>query len=399
MPRQGQRQARVGTGHAVASFRRDADRGDEHYERNEGRMLDGKEGAYSRMNAFMTCFLLAAAAVRVPLASVVEVPDSALRRYPARVCAIAEVDIRPQVNGEILEIGFANGGMVKKGDMLYRIDSLQYEAAVWSAEAQVAKLKSSLEYAELVVKRHEKLVQTRAVSQDDYDRSRSECLAARAALKAAEAALTAAKHDLDHCVVKAPISGRIGSTQRTEGNFVQRGGDPLVKLVQSDPIRVRFSISSVDYDGLFASEDARIVEEGRVVFRHFSSADVCATGRVEYVENVAEGVTDSVSVYAIVANPRGTLRPGQTLMAFLTRENGQMVTAVPPHAVIEDVRGSFLWVVDGSGRACRRDVSRGSIQDGLQIVTRGLKVGERIVADGGHKVSEGVVVEVAPEGE
>lgn len=336
--------------------------------------------------------------VTLPVCMVGEVVDTGAKRYPGRICPVAEVIVRPQVTGEILEVGFANGQNVCKGDVLYRLDPVQYQAAVKNAEAKVAELKANLEYAELTVERHTKLVKTRAVSQDDLDQSRTKRDATRATLAAAEASLAAARDDLAHCTIVAPIAGKVGSTVRTEGNYVQKGDARLVTLVQTDPVRVRFNIACVDYAALFDADATRIAADGQVSVQLVSGGDVCATGRIEYLENRADARTDSVEVYALLANPHGILLDGQTVMVTLVNRNGAKRPAVPPNAIAQDMRGAFVWVVDSDGTARERRIVRGTAMDGLALVADGLKVGERVVADGVHRVREGVrVLPESPE--
>ncbi len=337
----------------------------------------------------MVLGLALAASLTLPTCLVDEVRATSSKCCPGRICPVAEVVVRPQVTGEILEVGFANGETVEKGRVLYRLDPVQYQAAVKNAEAKVAELKARLEYAELTVTRHTELVKTRAVSQDDLDNSRATRDAARASLAAAEAALLAARDDLNHCTIKAPIAGKLGSTSRTEGNYVQKGDAGLVTLVQIDPVRVRFLLANADYAQAFGSDAERIAADGRVSVRLVSGGEVCATGRVEYVENVADARTDSVEVYALLANPRGRLVSGQTVMATLENVRGKAIPAVPPNAIAQDLRGPYVWVVGKNGEVELRRVARGAREGERQLVAWGLKPGETIVADGVHKVRLG----------
>ena len=332
-------------------------------------------------------------AVVLPTGEVEGVRNECSRTYPARVVSVAEVAVRPQVDGEILEVGFANGQDVAKGDVLYRIDSVKYVAAEKNAEAMVSQIRANLGYSETQAARYGELIKTRAVPQDDFDRVRSQRDAMRASLAAAEADLVSARYDVRHCTITAPIAGRVGTTAFTEGNFVKRGGDVLVRLVQTSPMRVAFEISSVDYAADFRSDPKRLTEEGRVALRRMSAGAEIATGRVEYVENVANAATDSVRVFALVDNDGGELLAGQTVMATLANARGAMTPAVPPNAVAMDARGAYVWVVGEDGRARRRTVVRGRMQGRMQLVRSGLSVGERIVADGVHRVKEGDAVE------
>ena len=115
---------------------------------------------------FSSIILFFAASVTLPVCEVVEKPDMSVSTYPGRVVPIAQVNVVPQVSGEILEVCFENGAMVKEGDVLYRLDPVKYSAAVKNAEAKLAECKANLSYAELSYARHKKLLETRAVSLD-----------------------------------------------------------------------------------------------------------------------------------------------------------------------------------------------------------------------------------------
>ena len=337
--------------------------------------------------------LLCMAATCLPVAEVEEIFDFGTRKYPGRVVPVAEVKIVPQVSGEILEVAFANGAEVKKGDLLYRLDPVKYEAAVKNAEAKVVELKAGLAYAEKSAARHTELLRTRAVSQDAYENALSQRDAAAASLAAAEAELVSARDDLKHCRIVAPIAGRVGTTAFTEGNYVTKGGATLVSLVQISPIRVSFAIANGDYHDRFGSDARRIAADALVKLRFMVGEDDFATGRVEYVENASSAETDTTDVYALFENANGVLKRGQTVMATLLSAKGTPRAAVPPNAVVQDMQGTFVWVVDAVGLPSKRYVVRGAIADGKQIVLSGVRPGERVVADGTHKVKAGVRVQ------
>ena len=192
----------------------------------------------------MTATLLIAASLTLPVAEVALRPDTLRSTYPGRVTSIAQVDVVPQVSGEIQEVAFSNGGSAKVGDVLYRIDPVKYEAAVKNAESKLAETKASAYYAEVSYERHKKLLEKNAVSLDAVDNALSMRDSTRAAYAAAQADLVAAQDDLKHCTIVAPIAGKLGSTSKTAGNYVTAGSPVLVTIVQHDPVRVAFSISN-----------------------------------------------------------------------------------------------------------------------------------------------------------
>ena len=332
-------------------------------------------------------------ALCLPVVKTDEMSETFVRKCPGTVVAISRVDVVPQVSGEILEVGFRNGQAVKKGDVLFRIDPIKYNAVVKNAEAKVAEAKAVREYAEITLTRYDELVKTRAVSQDEYDKARSARETSIAKLAAAEADLLAAKDDLAHCTIVAPISGRVGSTVYTEGNYMVKGGPVMVTLVQEDPIRVRFRISGVDYRDVYGSDRARIGSEGVPAIRLVATDGSATTGKVEYVENVVDRATDTVCVYALLDNGDGKFLDGQVVMVDFSNRGGRVLPAVPQTAVVQDTMGPFVWVVDGQGVAEKRRIVRGTSVGRKLLVAEGLSVGESVVADGVHRVRSGMRIE------
>ena len=336
------------------------------------------------------------ARITLPVTEVKAVADNPLRTSPGRVVPVAQVNVIPQVSGEILEVAFENGSVVKKGDLLYRLDPVKYEAAVKNAEAKVAECTASLGYAELSYARHLKLVATRAVSQDALDNALSARDSARASLEAAKADLMSARDDLRHCRITAPITAKVGTTQFTEGNYLQKGQGSLVTLIQFRPIRVRFSISNRDFLEMFGASTKRCRAEGVLSVRLADGTTLGEEGVIEYSENAADEQTDTIQLYALYPNAAYSLRPGGTVAVSLTSKKGVPRPAVPPTAILQDVQGPYVWVVGADGAAERRYIARGNIAGDWQFVEKGLKVGEKVVADGGHKVRKGMKVTPAP---
>ena len=338
--------------------------------------------------------VLLAAEIVLPVAEVSSVADLRERSYPGRVVAIQKVDVVPQVSGEILEVCFENGADVKEGDALYRLDPVKYEAAVKNAESKLAEAKANVKYAELSYARHNKLLETRAVSLDAVDNALSQRDSSRAALAAAQAELVAAKDDLEHCVIVAPVAGRLGTTGKTRGNYVNKGAETLVTLVQQDPVRVRFSISNGElletFRGSFRADGAEV---------ELTLADGITKvggGVPEYMENAADEMTDTVQVFVKFANPDGLLKVGGTVAVTVRPSQGVMRPAIPPTAILQDTQGPYVWVLDAEGRAARRTVARGDLSGDWLFVEKGLRVGERSVAAGAHTVRKGDVVKPAP---
>ena len=335
------------------------------------------------------CFLVLAAELVLPVAEVTEKPDHRQKTYPGKVVAIQRVDVIPQVSGEILEVCFQDGAQVKEGDLLYRIDPVKYEAAVKNAESKLTECRANVKYAELSYERHKKLLDTRAVSLDAVDNALSQRDSSRAAYAAAQAELVAAKDDLSHCTIVAPIDGKLGTTLKTKGNYVNKGAERLVTLVQQDPIRVRFSISNRELLELFHAKWSTSRENAVIDLTLADGVTGVKGGMAEYMDNAADELTDTVQIYAKFDNPQKLLKVGGTVTVTVASKQGVMRTAIPPTAILQDTQGPYVWALDAAGKASRRTIARGDLNGDWVFVEKGLKPGEKIVADGAHKVRKG----------
>lgn len=341
--------------------------------------------------SFQFLFLLAAELV-LPVAEVREVADHRVKSYPGRIVAIQKVDVVPQVSGEILEVCFKDGAQVREGDVLYRIDPVKYEAAVKNAESKLTEMKANVKYAELSYERHKNLMETRAVSLDAVDNALSQRDSSRAAYAAAQAELVAAKDDLSHCMIVAPIAGKLGTTHKTKGNYVNKGSETLVTLVQQDPIRVSFSVSNRELLELFRAKWQTSRAETKIRLKLADGTEFPLDGQADYMENAADETTDTMQIYAVFDNADKLLKVGGTVEVTVSAKTGVMRPAIPPTAILQDTQGPYVWALDAEGRAERRTIARGDLTGDWVFIEKGLKVGERIVADGAHKVKKGIRV-------
>ena len=341
--------------------------------------------------------LLLAAEIVLPVAKVREMPDHRVKTYPGRVVPIQRVDVIPQVSGEILEVCFSDGAQVKEGDVLYRLDQVKYQAAVKNAESKLAECKANASYAALSYERHKKLLETRAVSLDAVDNALSQRDSSRAALAAAQADLISAKDDLKHCTITAPITGKIGTTAKTKGNYVTSGSGVLVSIVQRDPIRVRFSISNRELLELFYGKWKTSRDNAEITLTLADGKTRMTGGQAEYMENSADELTDTVQIFARFDNPDFLLKVGGTVEVTVLAKAGVMRPAIPPTAILQDTQGPYVWVLDDAGKASRRTIARGDLVGDWMFVEKGLKLGETVVADGAHRVHRGDVVKAAAQ--
>jgi RND family efflux transporter MFP subunit len=324
----------------------------------------------------------------VGVAEVENVANVQSRRYTGQVVAQAVVNVTPRVSGEILKLGFNDGDYVKKGQMLYTIEKTQYEAAVKQAEASIAELKAKLEYAQSTYDRNQMLYEVNAASKDSMENTKSALDALKAAQAAAEAALTAAKDDLKYTTITAAIDGLVGVTKYTAGNFVTPSSGPILTIIQMQPIRVRFSMSTGDFLSGYGSLTA-LKKEGEISLKLADGSEYATGGKIEFLNNEANVKTDAVQVYASFPNADMKLIPGSTVTVTLSKKSGDTMPAVPPSAVMHDAQTSFVYVVGEGNKLERRVVELGDMTKTHQLIKSGLKTGEKVVYQGTHKVMPG----------
>ena len=331
-----------------------------------------------------------AATVTLPVADVTEAADPQTKTFPAKVLPMQRVDVTPEVSGDIVEVCFKDGALVKANDVLYRLMPVRYKSALKNAEARVAECKARKAFADAAYERHTKL-SAGAVSQNAVDSAKNDRETAAAALAAAEAELEVAEYNLKRCQVRTPIDGRTGTTRLTKGNIASPS-TPLVTVVQIQPIRVRFSISNADFLTMFGARGRAIAEKGEVSVTLANGTPYGEKGAIEYTENVADETTDTVRVYATFPNADYILKPYGAVGVTLSNKDGGKKCAVPPAAVMQDAEGACVWVVGKDGKAEKRRVVRGRLLGDVQFIESGLSAGERIVTDGTHKISPGDTV-------
>jgi len=333
----------------------------------------------------------------VGVAEVEDVANVQSRRYTGQVVTQAEVNVVPRVSGEILKLGFNDGDYVKKGQMLYSIEKTQYEAAVKQAEATIAECKARLEYAQSTYDRNQMLYEVNATSKDTMENTKSALDAMRAELAAAEAGLVTAQDNLKHTTITAAIDGLVGVTKFTAGNYITPSSGSMLTIIQMQPIRVRFSMSTGDFLSGYGSLTV-LKQNGEVSLKLADGSEYAAGGKIEFLNNEANVKTDAVQVYASFPNADMKLIPGSTVTVTLSKKDSSKMPAVPPSAVMHDAQTSFVYVVGEGNKVERRVVELGDMTKTHQLIKSGVTVGEKVVSQGTHKVMPGdEVIPAAPE--
>ena len=328
----------------------------------------------------------------VAVDKVMEMNDLERRNYTGLIVSKSVVNITARVSGEIQKVGFKDGSIVKKGQVLYKLDPVQYEAAVKGAEAKVAECKARFEYAKNSYGRNSSLYDKKAASRDTMENTKSALETSRAAVMAAEAELIAARDNLKYTTITAPIGGHVGVTNYTLGNYLTPSSGTLVTIIQIQPVRVRFSISSADYLSMFGSVD-NLKKTASIRLQLSDGKDYPTEGKIELINNEANKMTDAIQVYATFPNQDFKLLVGSTVRVTLTKKQGKKVPAIAPSAVMYDSRGSFVYVLAKDNKVEKRYVIPGNSTPDWQLINSGLKKGETVIVQGTHKTMPGATVE------
>lgn len=313
------------------------------------------------------------------------------RHYPARIRAVEQVDVVSRLSADIVELGFAEGGRVRKGQLLYRLDDTRFVAAVSNHVAQIGEIKAKLELANLAFARKEKLLAKGMTARAEFDAARTAKLELEANLEGAKAALVLAEDDLRHARIVSPIDGKIGLTAKTAGNYITPESGVLATIVKADPLRVRFSLSMADYARLFGCSEERLKSEADIRIDTPPGMKPFPKGAIEFIDLKAVERTDTVLVYVRQPNPDGRLVPDSAATLVLSVAASGVQPWVPPQALIEDGDESFVYVVE-DGKATLRAVEESARLPDRVFIKSGLKAGETVIVGGTHKVSDGAAV-------
>jgi membrane fusion protein, multidrug efflux system len=295
------------------------------------------------------------------------------------VAAVQGVTVAADLPGIVGQISFGSGQTVRQGDVLVRLDTRQEEAQLTAAEAQ-------RDLAEQNFERLRRLVEERAVTRADYDRSEAE-------LKQAVARIGEIRATIERKTIRAPFSGILGLRQVNLGQYLT-GGDAIVPLQSLHPIYVNFGVPQ--QDGI----QMRVGRQVRITMGDATNGEL--VGRVTALDSVVDPTTRNVQVQATVANPAGKLRPGMFVQTQVSVGASQSVVALPASAISYAPYGDSVFVVsdlkDPTGKTYRgvrqQFVKLGSSRGDQIAVVSGVKPGEEVVTSGVFKLRNGAAVQI-----
>ncbi len=331
---------------------------------------------------------------QVSVAQVVQKSVTEFDEFTGRFEAVERVEVRPRVSGYIASVNFVEGREVNKGDVLFVIDPRPYDAEYKKAKAQVAQARSQLSLAKSERDRATKLLDSHAISQEEFDTRVAGNDQATANVEAAEAALDSAALNLTFTRVTAPISGRISKTQVTTGNFVSSGQTHLTTLVSLDPIYVAFDDDEqgfLKYSKLARGGDHASARDSQntVLVGLADENGYAHKGVMVFIDNELDASTGTIRGRARLDNHDRVFTPGLFARVKVLGRDQYTALLINDSAVGTDQGVKYVYVIGADNKVQYRPVKLGPVIDGLRVVREGLSQGETIIVNGLQRVRPG----------
>ncbi|HEX2892249.1 efflux RND transporter periplasmic adaptor subunit [Vineibacter terrae] len=324
--------------------------------------------------------------------------------FTGQFAAVEFVELRARVSGYLQSHHFEEGQIVKKGDLLFVIDPRPFEAALASAKAQLGQAQARVELADRQLARAAELRGRDFVAASTYDERLQEQRVATAAVEIAKAAVRTAELDVEFARILAPVSGRIGRREVSDGNLVSGGSGAgntlLTTIVSLDPIYFVFDMSEGDFIAY-----QRAVQSGRlqstrdaitVFARLRDEPDWPREGKLNFVDNQVNRSAGTIRARAVFPNPDGFLTPGQFGRIRLPGSEPYKALLIPDAAILTDQSQKIVMTVNAEGVVSPKMVRPGPIYDGLRIIRSGLAPEDRVIINGLVRARPGAKVTPQP---
>ncbi|MEX5683505.1 efflux RND transporter periplasmic adaptor subunit [Pseudomonas silesiensis] len=333
--------------------------------------------------------IVAAPSVTVsqPVKSVITDWDS----FTGRFEATDSVEVRSRVSGYLEKVAFQDGAIVKKGDLLFVIDSRSFQAAVVQAQGKLSQVRSQLALAEQEFARANVLIESKTIARSLYDQRLQARQAAQAEVLSAEGALSAAKLDLEFTRITAPMSGRISRKLISEGNLVNGGNSSatlLTTIVSIDPIDIYFDIDEQSYLK-YRRQANSAANQSQVRIALPGEVEPSMTGRMDFIDNRLDSSTGTLRQRARVSNKDLQLSPGQFGRVQFSSQAAYPALLLPDTAISVDATRKVVYVLNPQNKVEIRPVTLGKLHDGLREISSGLQAQDRVIVDGLQRVRAG----------
>ena len=319
--------------------------------------------------------------------------------FTGRLEAVHTVEVRPRVSGYLESVHFKEGDIVREGNLLFQIDPRPFQAEVDRLKGELSQAKAQRSRAQSDFERAERLHNNDGMSAEEYDRRAAVRNEAQARIASTEGALRGAELNVEFTRVTAPIMGRVGRAEITEGNLVEGGAGqikPLTTLVSLDPIYVYFDVDEqtfLKYARLTQAHGTSSHElRGTALLGLADEDGFPHTGQLSFVDNQVSSSTGTIRLRATFANKNLALTPGLFARIRLQGGGAQHGCLARDEAVITDLNQKYVFVLAKNNTLEYRPVKLGPMTDGLRVVREGLHEGDIVVVNGLQRVRPGATV-------
>ncbi|HEX7385647.1 MAG TPA: efflux RND transporter periplasmic adaptor subunit [Castellaniella sp.] len=319
-----------------------------------------------------------------------------------RLSAYRSADVNARVAGVLLKRAYVEGSEVHKGQLLFEIDPTPLKATLASVTAQLAKDQVILDQDKADLARYEKLHQQKSIAEQTYTDQKFLVRKDQATVKVDQANVQTARINLSYAYVTSPITGRAGQQQVTEGALVGQGSPTLLTTVsQLDPLYVNFTLSVNDLNALqtAASQgDIQLAEPNKTQVKVTlpDGTPYAELGTVDFSAPTVDPATGSVTLRALLPNPKFRLLPGTYVNLQLTLGERHHAFLVPQPAVQRDITGTYVLLVGQGGKVSHQNVVTQGIHGVDWVVASGLKAGDQIIVSGLQTVQIGAQAKAEP---
>ncbi len=311
------------------------------------------------------------------------------------VTSLDTVTVLTQISGQLIQVGFQEGQVVKKGDFLAQIDPRPYQAALEQAQGTLAHDQGLLDQAKTDLKRFQTLGRQDSIAQQQIDDQKYLVAQDTGTVQTDQGTVDNAQLNLAYCHIISPIDGQVGLRQVDPGNYIQASSTSgIVVITQMQPISVLFAVPEDNISDIIQQVRAGATLSVEAYDR--ANVKLLATGTLGTLDNQIDTTTGTVKLRAMFANPDEKLYPNQFVNARLLVNTMQNTIRVPVQAVQRGEPGTYVYVINANNTVSVRPVKVGPTDGGYMAVLSGLQVGEKVVTDGTDRLRDGAPVIVPP---
>lgn len=333
----------------------------------------------------------------VVAAEVVPAVYTVSEKFPATLVAHDIVQLKPDVSGYLEAIRVADGSNVTKGQPLYDIDRSRYTAAYGQVAATQQQAEADLAQRQRDYERYKSLLEHDAISKQTVDQAYTAMLTAQANVAAAKASVARAGTDVNHAVVRAPVTGKIGIVQVKVGDVINAGQTLINTIVNERPMFADMDIPQARLPEFLRIQKGKGGDE-KFFIQFGDGTRYGETGKVLTINNIVDPQTGTVRVRLVFENKDNMLKSGMSIVIVMQYGTPATQLAIPAKAIIQNLSETSVYTISKDNVIGARDIVPGPVTDTLQLVTSGLKAGDRIVVEGLQRVKPGDTVNIAGPG-